>query len=608
MPSTDTDKRSNTRQLGRLGVLIPGVILCVFFMASVLAILVSRETASAQTLVAVSKQSEDRITFIQGATEEFLEMGLRTRLQQLISSLAADNDLLSIHIVDENNKVLASSRLADIGLSWQALQQDYQQPFIEAVRRTQRLASYHDVEHDFLEIYASLCGEVRPDRLRTNACGFISYRVDIKPHMQAATLALRDKSTYYILGMASVVLVSLSLIHVLVTRRTRRIAALLKQFGEGNRSARISVDRKDEISDLGHSINKLLDEIVEDEKAIRDGHERLHALFDNVIDSVIVINEKGIIENANPATQQIFGYSPEEMVGKNISLLMPETERSKHDDYLSRYCKNGDKNILGAGRQVEGLHKSGERFPAELAISEMHVRGERLFTGILRDISEQVAMSQKMKQAYEELSEAHASLEESARTDKLTEIYNRGYFDTVLLDEIMRSTRHKDPLSLMLLDVDYFKRYNDHYGHLEGDSCLKEIAQILQQVFKRSGEFVARYGGEEFAVILPHCDEEISMSRAHAVLRTVWDSAIPHVKSAIADRITVSIGVVTYTPASIKPVDPVKLIKSADEMLYKSKAAGRNQAYNMVMDQATQNTAEGSGLSAPSFVYKSNEA
>jgi PAS domain S-box-containing protein len=349
-------------------------------------------------------------------------MGLRARLQQLISSLAADNDLISIHIVDKNNMVLASSRLADVGLSWQTLQQDFQQPLVENVRRTQRLASYHDVEQDFLETYASL----------------------------------------------------------------------------------YTVDRNDEISDLGHSINSLLDEIVEDEKAIRDGHERLHALFDNVIDSVIVINEQGIIEQANPATEQIFGYTPEEVIGQNVSMLMPEQTRSEHDRYLSNYCETGVKNTIGIGRQVEALHISGMQFPVELTISEMHVHGERLFTVILRDISEQVAMRQQMEKAYEDLSEAHARLEQSARTDKLTELYNRGYFDAVLYTETMRATRYDEPLSLMLLDVDYFKPYNDHYGHPEGDNCLKVIAQLIKEVFLRSGEVVARYGGEEFAVILPH--------------------------------------------------------------------------------------------------------
>jgi diguanylate cyclase (GGDEF)-like protein/PAS domain S-box-containing protein len=366
---------------------------------------------------------------------------------------------------------------------------------------------------------------------------------------------------------------------------------VLKKFSDGDRSARIKVERNDEISDLSHSINKLLAEIEEDEKEIRDGHERLHALFDNVIESVIVINEKGIIENANPATEHIFGYTPDELIGRNVSMLMPESFASEHDSYLASYCESGVTNTIGTGRQVEARHKSGNCFPAELAISEMHVHGERLFTGILRDISEQVEMRQKMQQAYEELREAHVQLEESARTDKLTGLYNRGYFDTAFLNEIMRATRHRIPLSLMLLDADYFKGYNDHYGHLEGDRCLQDIAQILQQTFMRSGEIVARYGGEEFAVILPHCDRQDAMNRAETLLKSIWDRAIPHEKSGVADRVTVSLGVITHLPKTKQPVDPDDLIKAADEMLYDAKAAGRNQARHGQFSQDAEETA-----------------
>jgi diguanylate cyclase (GGDEF)-like protein/PAS domain S-box-containing protein len=368
------------------------------------------------------------------------------------------------------------------------------------------------------------------------------------------------------------------MIHILVARRTARISSVLKKFGDGDRSARLQVERNDEISELSHSINWLLAEIEEDEKEIRDGHERLHALFDNVIESVIVINEKGTIESANPATEKIFGYTPEELMGCNVSMLMPEFVSHEHDSYLASFCESDVARTVGAGRQVEARHKSGNCFPAELAISEMHVHGERLFTGILRDISEQVEMRRKMQQAYEELHEAHARLEESARTDKLTSLFNRGHFDTTLLGEILRATRHGLPMSLMLLDVDYFKPYNDYYGHLAGDHCLKELAQTLKQTFLRSGEVVARYGGEEFAVILPHCNKQDAMNRANRLLSSVRERAIPHEKSGVADHITVSIGVITHIPRAKQPADPDDLIKAADEMLYNAKAAGRNQS------------------------------
>ena len=573
----------------RLGFLIPGVTLCVFFLAASLAIAVSRHTVNTTAIENLVDNLQNRITFIQGAAEEFLEMGMRGRLQHLVSSLASDNDLISVHLVDANNQVLASSELADVGVDWQTLEQGFQKSLIDQVRTTRRLRSFHDVERGILETYASLCGEYMPDRLRATNCGFISYRVDIEPHLHAATMALRDKSLYYLVGMAAVVLVSLGMIHILVARRTARVSAVIKQFGDGDRGARIDVERNDEISDLSHAINKLLAEIEEDEKEIRDGHARLHALFDHVIESVIVMNETGIIENANPATETIFGYTADDLIGRNVSLLIPKPLCDEHGCYLAHDFDSGVASAIGMGRQVEAQHKSGRCFPAEMAISEMFVHGERLFTGILRDISEQVEMRKKMQQAYEELHEAHARLEETARTDKLTKLYNRGHFDTTLLSEILRATRHGIPMSLMLLDVDYFKKYNDYYGHLAGDECLHAIAQVLKKTFLRSGEVVARYGGEEFAVILPHCNKHDAMNRADSLLTSVRQSAIPHEKSGVADHITVSIGVATHQPRSKQPVDPDELIKAADEMLYNAKAAGRNQACHREFEQQDNN-------------------
>ena len=583
---TRSDKHWGLLHFERLGILIPGITLCVFFLAAVSANFISTQTAHTHTRDALAGLLRDRITFIQGAAEEFVEIGLNSRLQQLISSLASERDLISIHIVDANDRVLASSHLADVGVPWASLQNNFQPHLIESVRRNHRLENFHAVQQQYMETYASLCASNHAEKLRVQDCGFIVYRVDIKPHLQAATLALRDKSLYYLLGMAAVVLVSLGLIHVLVARRTSRIMAVLMKFSGGDRSARIKVERKDEISELGASINNLLEEIVEDEKEIRDGHARLHALFDNVIDGVIVINEQGMIESANPAAKQVFGYEPEEIIGRNVNMLMPEPVSSEHDGYLARYCKTGVGKTIGVGRHVEAMHKSGHIFPAELSVSEMIVHGDRLFTGIVRDISERVEMNRKMQQAYEELRKAHQELEETARTDRLTGLYNRGHFDTTLLTETMRATRHRMPLSLMLLDADYFKRFNDHYGHLEGDRCLQQIAGILQQSFQRGGEMVARYGGEEFAVVLPHCDERDAMNRADALLKAVRDEAIPHEKSGVAGHVTISIGVATHYPRSKQPILPDDLVKAADEMLYNAKAAGRNQAVYSVFESA----------------------
>jgi diguanylate cyclase (GGDEF)-like protein len=224
----------------------------------------------------------------------------------------------------------------------------------------------------------------------------------------------------------------------------------------------------------------------------------------------------------------------------------------------------------------------------------MHVQGQRLFTGIVSDISAQVALRAEMNKAYQDLSLANSRLEELARTDKLTGLFNRGHFDETLHNEINRATRHRMPLSLLFLDVDYFKRFNDYYGHLDGDSCLREIASSLMAAFRRSGEVVARYGGEEFAIILPHHDVENATRKAEEVLQRVRELKIPHDKSTVSRHVTVSIGAVTWQPASNRPIESAELVKSADILLYAAKAGGRNQACH---DKFTTTGASGRKLS-----------
>jgi diguanylate cyclase (GGDEF)-like protein len=265
--------------------------------------------------------------------------------------------------------------------------------------------------------------------------------------------------------------------------------------------------------------------------------------------------------------------------------------RELHDAYLEHYHRTGEKKIMGIGRQVEAQHKSGRRFPVELTVTEIHVRQQRLYTGILRDISEQVAMRKEMKQAYEDLKRANIELEKQARTDKLTGLYNRRHFDVACMAETLRATRELYPLSLMLIDVDYFKKFNDHYGHPEGDRCLREVAQILRDVFRRADDIVSRYGGEEFAVILANRNQAAAAERAHALLRSVRERSIPHAGSQIADHMTCSIGIVTYTPTPHTPVDPADLVKVADEMLYLAKAQGRNQVQHRLYTLEAADTA-----------------
>jgi diguanylate cyclase (GGDEF)-like protein len=167
-----------------------------------------------------------------------------------------------------------------------------------------------------------------------------------------------------------------------------------------------------------------------------------------------------------------------------------------------------------------------------------------------------------------------------ASIDGLTGLPNRRSFDETLDQEWRRARRNRTPLSLALIDIDFFKRYNDHYGHQAGDDCLKTVAATLAHAAERPGEIVARYGGEEFAVVLPLCDVPTARALAEKMRKRVADLALPHAGSLIGDHVTISCGVATLMgdikSAEAMP-DEAALITAADQALYAAKEAGRDQ-------------------------------
>lgn len=178
------------------------------------------------------------------------------------------------------------------------------------------------------------------------------------------------------------------------------------------------------------------------------------------------------------------------------------------------------------------------------------------------------------KRVEEALVKANRELHLLASLDGLTKVANRRYFDEFLATEFRRMKRHQHPLSLVMCDVDYFKNYNDHYGHQKGDDCLKAIAQQLQNSTRRAADLVARYGGEEFMVVLPGSDLSGAQEVARVIQENLKKHQIPHCRSLVSDYVTTSIGISSTMPS--ENTDIKTLIHKADQALYQAKNSGRN--------------------------------
>ena len=278
-----------------------------------------------------------------------------------------------------------------------------------------------------------------------------------------------------------------------VLRPMARLGHAIVRAGHGDRNVKLRTRRSDEMGDVNQLFNRMQDQLQASEL-------RMRAITDNVVDAIITIDERGIIESINPAVTRIFGYHEEDLLGKNVSVLMPEPYRSQHDGYIQDYLRTGHSRILGQSREITGYRKDGSELPVEIAVSEMLIGDQRRFIGIIRDFTER---KQQMD-----------ALQYQALHDSLTNLPNRALLLDRLEQAIRTAQRQERPLALLLMDLDRFKEVNDTLGHHNGDLVLQQVGGYLLDVV-RSSDTVARLGGDEFAILLPTAtvDDAIKVSR-----------------------------------------------------------------------------------------------
>ncbi|MBD2483097.1 diguanylate cyclase domain-containing protein [Planktothrix sp. FACHB-1365] len=188
-------------------------------------------------------------------------------------------------------------------------------------------------------------------------------------------------------------------------------------------------------------------------------------------------------------------------------------------------------------------------------------------------IADQLAIAIQQSELYQELQVANQQLKRQATVDGLTQVANRRRFDEYLEQEWQRLQREQGSLALIMCDIDYFKQYNDYYGHPAGDSCLKQVAQAIENTLRRPADLVARYGGEEFAIILPNTNQDGAIHVAQHIQAAVLQLEIPHDKSTISQWLTLSLGVACTLPSPLTSFSV--LIEAADQVLYQAKQQGR---------------------------------
>ena len=303
----------------------------------------------------------------------------------------------------------------------------------------------------------------------------------------------------------------------------------------------------------------------------------MRLVVDSALEGIVSIDEAGNITSLNIAAERIFGYSAKQLLGRSVGILIPPENHLNHIE-AARFLLDVDNTNGRKNTEIETdvLHKNGKLIPVELSFSKVSIDGNIQYTGVVRDITERKQHESELNKAYAELQEAHELLEQQNRIDPLTGLANRRCLDESLRLEWKRAQRHQDsPLTIILCDIDNFKRYNDTYGHPAGDDCLVKVATAMRESFTRKIDLVARYGGEEFMIVLPNTSAEVAFKQADIMRQRIWGLNIDHKSSPTADRVTISVGIFTAQPTRNCKLRTA--IQHADEALYDAKANGRNK-------------------------------
>ncbi len=304
------------------------------------------------------------------------------------------------------------------------------------------------------------------------------------------------------------------------------------------------------------------------QEAVRQANENqiiYRLLLDNSPEMIVLSSLDESRRYVTAAVEQITGFTEEEYLAQRLLDMIHPDER---EEATRRIQELREGNLQQTFRYRTLRKEGGYCWVEASVIGYLDPASQRVggYVATVRDISEEKEREERRNSEYRQLSKA-------ASLDELTGIANRRAFNRAIESEARRHTRSTRDLSLLLIDVDYFKEYNDLYGHLPGDLCLKKIAAALKSTLRRDPDLAARFGGEEFVVLLPLTEISGAESVARKILADVCSLAIPHADSPFG-IVTVSIGATSWT--SGPPLNTNVMIEQADRALYRAKDRGRN--------------------------------
>lgn len=295
-------------------------------------------------------------------------------------------------------------------------------------------------------------------------------------------------------------------------------------------------------------------------------------IFDTSPDALSIMRmQDGVYTEINEGFAKLSGYTPEEIRGKRNRDLRLWKRKEDRLALLEKLVESGHCE----GLEAAFTRKDGSTLVGLVSARVVKLRGRAHIISVTHDITARKAAEAKIQDLVHQLEIERNYAQKSARTDGLTRLDNRKSFDETLNTEFFRHKRSRVPLSVIMLDIDHFKNYNDHFGHVAGDDCLRRVAAALQTSVGRLPDTVSRFGGEEFAVILPETDYPGAATVAERLRKSVEALQIPHAPGQTLPWVTISLGVASVCPSAV--ASPEEIVRLADSALYQAKKGGRNR-------------------------------
>lgn len=420
---------------------------------------------------------------LQGTINHLLAQNDLQGAHEIMNQYATDLSIETLGLLNSSNQVIFSNQLQDIDRRAETLLTPQHLRMVANAIKHQTGIIEFDSTDSYVLAAAVVTLDNQASTLQPNRTGALYLSYDLSRVMAAKRSRLYNDMRISLLTIVLLTAVLWYIFHLILSRRVESLLASTRALARGDLSHRVCLTGRDELSEIARALNHMAIQLEHDRHSLETSQKRLSTILDNVIDGIVTISPNGIIQDFNPAAEHIFGQTRANVIGHNIKMLMPEPFHSAHDGYLQNYLESGQRKIIGFLREVEGQRADGSTFPLELWVTEIWLDHERLFIGMVRDISERREVT-RLKNEFvanvsHELRTPLTSINGSLKLMRNGVLGEVGEQAKAMLDI---AEKNSDRLILLINDLLDIEKIES--GNMDFDFTEVDLATLLQEAIE----------------------------------------------------------------------------------------------------------------------------